>query len=134
MDSMPKRFFTLEEAREALPRIRELMQQMVTMVVDLEEAKQHVKVLAEKGEMNTGSAIGTLYIEGLAAISDHVAAIQETGCIVKSIDEGLVDFPHIREGREVYLCWKHGEPDIRYWHEVDAGFAGRTPLDHDGSS
>ncbi len=130
---MTKRFFTVEEARETLPRVRELIQQMVAMIGALEEAKQHVKELAEKGEMNTGSSVGTRYIEGLAQISECVAAIQETGCIVKSIDEGLVDFPHLREGREVYLCWKNGEPDIGYWHEVDAGFAGRTPLDQDAS-
>jgi len=130
---MTKRFFTLDEARQILPRIRELMDQMTGMIGTLEEAKQHVKDLAQKGEMNTGSSVGTRYIEGLARISECVAAIQETGCIVKSIDEGLVDFPHLREGREVYLCWKTGEPDIGYWHEVDAGFAGRTPLDHDAS-
>ncbi|RPJ53622.1 MAG: DUF2203 family protein [Acidobacteria bacterium] len=130
---MTKRFFTVEEARQILPRVRELMQRTVAMVGALEEAKQHVKDLAEKGEMNTGSSVGTRYIEGLAQISECVAAIQETGCIVKSIDEGLVDFPHLREGREVYLCWKNGEPDIGYWHEVDAGFAGRTPLDQDAS-
>jgi len=130
---MGKRFFTVEEARQILPRIRELMQQMVALIGTLEEAKLHVKDLAQKGEMNTGSSVGTRYIEGLAQISECVATIQETGCIVKSIDEGLVDFPHLREGREVYLCWKNGEPDIGYWHEVDAGFAGRTPLDHDAS-
>jgi len=130
---MTKRFFTVEEARQILPRVRELMQRTVAMVGALEEAKQHVEDLAEKGEMNTGSSVGTRYIEGLAQISECVAAIQETGCIVKSIDEGLVDFPHLREGREVYLCWKNGEPDIGYWHEVDAGFAGRTPLDQDAS-
>ena len=130
---MTKRFFTVEEARQTLPRVRELMQQMMLMVGALEEAKQHVKELAQKGEMNTGSSAGTRYIEGLAQISECVAAIQETGCLVKSIDEGLVDFPHLREGREVYLCWKNGEPDIGYWHEVDAGFAGRTPLDQDAS-
>jgi hypothetical protein len=128
---MTKRFFTLEEARETLPLVRELMQKMVGMVCALEEARAHVKALAQEGEMNTGSPIGTGYIEGLAQISECVAAIQEVGCVVKSIDEGLVDFPHLREGREVYLCWKNGESDIGYWHEVDAGFAGRTPLDQD---
>ncbi|HXK58949.1 MAG TPA: DUF2203 domain-containing protein [Acidobacteriota bacterium] len=131
---MANRFFSLEEARQALPRIRDLMEQLVIMAGNLEEAREHVKGLAERGEMNTGSAIGTRYIEGLAAISSLVNSIQEIGCIVKSIDEGLVDFPHVREGREVYLCWKYGEPDIAYWHEVDAGFAGRTPLDKDTSS
>jgi hypothetical protein len=47
------------------------------------------------------------------------------------VDQGLVDFPHLKEGREVYLCWKHGEEDIRYWHEIDAGFAGRKRIPED---
>ncbi|HLV01558.1 MAG TPA: DUF2203 domain-containing protein, partial [Acidobacteriota bacterium] len=58
----------------------------------------------------------------------YLAKIQDAGCLVKSVDEGLIDFPHIRDGREVYLCWRYGEDDIEYWHEVDAGFAGRTPI------
>ncbi|MDE0506470.1 MAG: DUF2203 domain-containing protein [Candidatus Poribacteria bacterium] len=48
--------------------------------------------------------------------------------MIKNIDPGLVDFPHLRDGREVYLCWQFGEDEIRYWHDVDAGFAGRQPL------
>jgi hypothetical protein len=51
------------------------------------------------------------------------------GCILKDINTGLVDFPTVRKGREVFLCWQHGEPEIAFWHDVDAGFAGRQPLD-----
>ena len=54
--------------------------------------------------------------------------IQKSGCVLKSIEEGLVDFPHLKNGREVYLCWKYGEDDIRFWHEVDSGFGGRNPI------
>ena len=50
-------------------------------------------------------------------------------CELKDIEQGLIDFRTEREGREVYLCWKLGEPDIRWWHELDAGFAGRRPLE-----
>ena len=59
--------------------------------------------------------------------------IQETGCVVKDLDEGLVDFPSLIEGEEVYLCWKLGEEHIDFWHGVDEGFAGRKPLDEPGS-
>jgi len=64
-------------------------------------------------------------------LSDIVARLHREGILVKGLDEGLVDFPHLRPtGEEVYLCWKVGEPRIAYWHPLDTGFAGRRPLDH----
>ena len=61
-------------------------------------------------------------------IEERIQPIYERGILVKSIQHGLVDFPSIREGREVYLCWHAGEPEIQSWHQVDVGFAGRQPL------
>jgi len=58
-----------------------------------------------------------------------VNQIQATGCLVKDLDEGLVDFPTLRDGEEVYLCWKLGEERIAYWHGMEEGFAGRKPLE-----
>jgi hypothetical protein len=55
--------------------------------------------------------------------------ILETGVQIKDINIGLLDFPTLRDGHEVYLCWKYGEGDIAFWHEVDAGFAGRQPIE-----
>ena len=63
-----------------------------------------------------------------AAIARAVDGIQELGAIVKDIDRGLVDFPALREGEEVLLCWQLGEEEIRYWHGADEGFAGRKEL------
>jgi hypothetical protein len=57
--------------------------------------------------------------------------VQELGCVVKDLDIGLVDFPTLFQGREVYLCWKLGEPAIAFWHGVDEGFAGRKAIDQD---
>lgn len=94
----------------------------------LEKYVESVRELAEEASLNKGGREATAYFEHLIRLQHCLAAIQENGCLVKSVQEGLVDFPHIREGREVYLCWKYGEEDIQYWHEVDAGFAGRTPL------
>jgi hypothetical protein len=61
-------------------------------------------------------------------MQNALLTIQELGCELKDIDMGLVDFPALREGRVVYLCWRYGEDRLRYWHELDAGFAGRQPL------
>ena len=64
-------------------------------------------------------------------ISQAINEIHETGCVVKDLDEGLVDFPSLRDGQEVYLCWKLGEEHIGYWHGLSEGFAGRKPLEDD---
>ena len=58
-----------------------------------------------------------------------VHQILDTGAILKDINTGLLDLPSLRDDHEVYLCWRHGEQRIEYWHEIDAGFAGREPLD-----
>ena len=55
--------------------------------------------------------------------------IFDTGAQVKDINTGLLDFPALREGQEVYLCWKYGEDQIAFWHEIDAGFVGRQPIE-----
>lgn len=125
---MEKQFFTLEEARNALPTIREWLGKAMQLSNHLHSFSDSVQVLADNASENAGSPEGTAYLQILLALQEYLAKIQDSGCLVKSVDEGLIDFPHIRDGREVYLCWRYGEEDIEYWHEVDAGFAGRTPI------
>jgi hypothetical protein len=67
--------------------------------------------------------------QAAAEVNSLIERVQEMACELKDIEQGLIDFRTEREGREVYLCWKLGEPDIRWWHELDAGFAGRRPLE-----
>ena len=69
--------------------------------------------------------------QAATALNSLIERVRELGCEVKDIDQGLVDFRTVREGREVYLCWKLGEPDVRWWHELETGFAGRRPLGSD---
>ena len=125
---MEKRFFTVEEARQLLPVLKKLVGRAIFLSARLREQQDVVQSLADSASNNTGSPEGTAYLETLIQLENYLHQIQDTGCVVKSVEEGLVDFLHLKEGREVYLCWKHGEEDIGYWHEVDAGFAGRTPL------
>ena len=61
-------------------------------------------------------------------LRDHVEKIQETGCVIKDLEEGLVDWPGLHDGREVWLCWKYGETEVGFWHELSTGFAGRRPV------
>jgi len=65
---------------------------------------------------------------GLAdSLREQLEAITATGCVIKDVDIGLVDWPALHGGREIWLCWRYGEPEIGYWHEIDGGFAGRRP-------
>ena len=125
---MEKRFFTVEEARQLLPALKKLVGRAIFLSARLRDQQDVVQSLADSASNNTGGPEGTAYLETLIQLENYRHQIQNTGCVVKNVEEGLVDFPHLKEGREVYLCWKHGEEDIGYWHEVDAGFAGRTPL------
>ena len=67
-------------------------------------------------------------VQGHGAYPLDVGANQRLGILIKDVDTGLVDFPHMREEREVYLCWRLGEPKVEFWHDVDSGFSGRQPL------
>jgi hypothetical protein len=78
---------------------------------------------------NGGGADGTVFAEAALRFTAGLAQIDRWGVIVRDLDTGICDFPALREGREVYLCWRVGEDRIAWWHETDAGFAGRTPLD-----
>ncbi|HSR54497.1 MAG TPA: DUF2203 domain-containing protein [Acidobacteriota bacterium] len=125
---MSDKYFSLEEARSLLPRIRESMGQAIEASHLMRGFSEEIKVLGENAVNNAGSPAGTAYLQHLLELTSHVSAIQDTGCLVKSVEDGLVDFPHLMDGREVYLCWRYGEDDIEYWHEVEAGFAGRQPI------
>jgi len=125
---MHKRFFTVQEARQLLPSLKELVGQVMVISHRLEEHREVVQELADSASSNTGGPEGTAYMEIVISLQSCLTQLQETGCVLRSLQDGLIDFPHLKEGREIYLCWKFGEEDIHFWHEVDKGFAGRTPL------
>ena len=125
--------FTLAEARALLPEVRGLAEAMR----DRKRAfDANTRVLKQAGEQSHGNGHGPrealnaqAEAERLAQeIQDRIQRLAALGVEVKGIDEGLVDFPSERDGRVVYLCWRLGEPDILYWHELHAGFRGRQPL------
>ena len=108
--------------------MKELVEMAMHLSRQLSQYKHAVQELAREANLNQGSADGTAYLEHLLQLQSCVTRLQKLGCLVKSVEQGLVDFPHLKEGREVYLCWKHGEDDILFWHEIKAGFGGRTRI------
>jgi len=121
------RHYTLAEANAALEWVEETIAALRTARDGLsdEEARE---ALAEAGPQNGGGDPGRVVSEAFLQLRDALARLQEAEIVLRDLDRGLVDFPSIRDDREVYLCWLEGEDAIGYWHDLEAGFAGREPL------
>ena len=123
-----KRYFTLEEANAALASIRPMVERILEIRGSVIEKQPQVWPVLESAAGNGGNIQASQMAFEFNELDGLVHQVQATGAELKDINNGLVDFPALREGREVYLCWKYGEEDIRFWHELDAGFAGRQEL------
>ena len=126
--------FSLAEANALIPTVTRLvteLQRLYKVLLEKQrqfaELERHVKLMGGVVQPQVGD-LGS-DIEGtMQEMGERIRDISALGCELKDIPMGLVDFPSIRENREVYLCWKLGEPEIRHWHELSTGFAGRQPL------
>jgi hypothetical protein len=129
------RIFTPEEANAALVELRPIIEQAVShrrnlAVAQRQQTELITRIAGNGGDMQPSDlrdVAATMQREA-AAIADCVERINEAGVQIKSLEEGLLDFPARRGDEDVLLCWKLGEDEIRYWHGVDEGFAGRKPL------
>jgi hypothetical protein len=122
-----RRHYALEEARAELAWVAERLVAMRDARERLTDADAR-QALAEGSPTNGGGSPGKRVGEAFVELQADAAALAEREIVLRDLDRGLVDFPAIREGREVYLCWVEGEPDIEFWHELDAGYAGREAL------
>ncbi|HWQ56776.1 MAG TPA: DUF2203 domain-containing protein [Bryobacteraceae bacterium] len=133
---MPKRF-TIGEAESLLPRISEFLREAIILKTGYQEAEQAFATMTRRITSMGGMALDRRRAAQMRLNRDRTAQslkktieiLEETGCVVKDLDIGLVDFPTLFRGREVYLCWKLGEPAIAFWHETSEGFAGRRSID-----
>ncbi len=123
------RYFTLQEANETLATIRPLMEQVQIIRQKILAQQPEAWPAIEKSAGNGGNRALSQMVQDFEKFDVLVHQIQDTGVLIKDINTGLLDFPAIRNGQEVYLCWQVGEEDIEYWHEVETGFAGRQPID-----
>jgi hypothetical protein len=123
--------FTLSEARSLLPRVRKLMERVSAEREMLKKVHPDVERARKKAEVCGGSIYGTFYLEHVSVFAKAVREVESLGVQIKDYDAGLIDFPCQYEGRIVLLCWRIGEEEINYWHELEAGFAGRQLLTDD---
>lgn len=121
--SRAKRRFTLDEANRALPLVRRIVTDIVAAHADAAAAQSLIARLPAKDQKPAHADLAR-HIERL---EDYVDELTEVGCDLKDYTVGLVDFTGRHEGADVCLCWKLGEDRVAYWHEQDAGFAGRQP-------
>ena len=128
---MDDRIFTIGEANSILPELETLLTQIKEARRFLYKIRSEIKKARDHAEQGGGSAKGPLYIKCLEFITKRLENIQEMGVLVKDLERGLCDFPFIRDGEVVYLCWMLGEPEVGWWHATDTGFSSRRPLEND---
>jgi hypothetical protein len=123
------RYFTLQEASNALETIRPMMEEVVRISQKIIENQPEIWPAIERSAGNGGNAALSKLVWDFEKLDNLLHRVQETGVLVKDMASGLLDFPAMRYGQEVYLCWKVGESRIEFWHEVEAGFAGRQSIE-----
>ena len=119
--------YTLEEARALLPWVQERIATMRSARERLTDTEVR-QALTDHAPANGGGQPGKQVGEAFLELRGAVAQLAAAEVVMRDLDRGLIDFPSIRDGEEVYLCWIDGEDDIGFWHGLDAGFAGRQEL------
>ncbi|HET8856260.1 MAG TPA: DUF2203 domain-containing protein [Nitrososphaeraceae archaeon] len=125
--------FTVDKANTILPKVKKKFDEILCCknnVMDIQEELQNLsdsncsfeKFIKKKQELN--HIVTSLY--------KMIQELEDMGVMVKSVDEGLLDFPSIRYDKEIWLCWKFGENKVKFWHGKDEGFMGRKPIPQDG--
>jgi hypothetical protein len=124
---MGERHYTVEQANAALGWVTERLERLRAAREGLgdEEARA---ALTEAGPANGGGEPGRVVSEAFLQMRSALVELQAVNVVLRDLDRGLVDFPALRDGQEVFLCWEEGEDEIGYWHDLDAGYGGRRPL------
>jgi hypothetical protein len=132
---MPERYFTPEEANELLGEVRPVAEELVAhrrelAVTTARRARLVTRIAGNGGDFDPQEprALEEELEREAEAIVACVERLERLGVLVKDLDRGLVDFPALRRGEEVLLCWQVGEDEVGHWHGLDEGFAGRKPL------
>jgi hypothetical protein len=131
------RFFNLLEAEQHLPEIERLLRTIIELKKEHDEADAELSLINQRIALTGGMIPPHDEIadcrkrkqRAAAGLKEAVERIQEIGAQIKDVETGLIDFPTLYRGKEVYLCWKLGEAGISFWHYVEDGFRGRRPID-----
>ena len=124
---MHERHYTVEQANAAIDWVRERIDRMRSARVELgdEEARA---ALSDAAPGNGGGPPGVVVSNAFVELREALGELQAIDVVLRDLDRGLIDFPSLRDGREVYLCLEDGEDEISFWHDLETGFGGREPL------
>ena len=123
------KLFTLTEANEMLPDVSANLKTIQKLYARIDTFRDAARLAAVASEFGGGMRGGSDYVQALYEIGKITTELHELGIQLKDYSRGLIDFPCLRDGRIVLLCWQLGEDEtIEWWHELEAGFAGRQPL------
>ncbi len=133
------RRFTLAEAQTLIPHVEPLLRDAIDTKAEYEQAESEIQAFQQRVMMMGGIAADrdkvvaakTKRDEAAARLRAAIEGVQKAGALIKDLDIGLIDFPTLYRGVEVYLCWKLGEDAIEFWHGVDEGFRGRKRIDQE---
>lgn len=125
---METRYFSIEEANEVLEEIEPLMERLLERRAKVVESRPQIAQLLEAGYSDVGGPAASELVKDFIAIERLARKIRSHGCIIKDLNNGLVDFLSKRNGREVFLCWQYGEPRVEFFHELHTGFKGRQHI------
>jgi hypothetical protein len=123
-----ERHFTREEVNALLPQLTELLGQLREARDELTDVEAH-EALAEAAPSNGGGEEGRRVGVAFLEVRRLLETVEQAEIVLRDIDRGLVDFPALIDGREVYLCWELGEEEVGFWHDLEGGYGGREPLD-----
>jgi len=127
----PLRYFTLERANAVVALIQPQVKEILEIRQSILDRQPEIWPVVERAAGNGGSKKASQVTFEFQRLDTLVREIMATGAMLKDINTGLVDFPALREGREIYLCWRYGEGKVAYWHETNAGFSGRKSIDEE---
>jgi hypothetical protein len=128
---MPHRYtrhYTREEARALLPQIREWLVKLNLLRAEVERYDKRLTGMNTEGQDTGGETVNN-WIRSLAGMQELLAEFQQRQIFIKDITRGLIDFPAIIGGKEVFLCWESDEDDIEFWHDLETGYGGREKLE-----
>jgi hypothetical protein len=119
--------YTPAEARALLPEVRRWLKQLVQLRETLEKSDERLNALMAPGR-DLGGRLVNDWVRTMADLKEVLLEFHRREIQIKDLDRGLIDFPAILGGKEVFLCWEQGDKDIEFWHDLDAGYAGREKL------
>ncbi len=131
---MTVKYFTVEQANNTLPLVKRVVADILNDYRVWRDLMRQFELLSadatgETGESEEQMALRTQVDDAAHRINSYMDELAQIGCVFKGFEQGLVDFHSKRDDRDVLLCWKHGEPAVEHWHELEGGFDGRQPVE-----